>query len=488
MEHEQCEFGMIGLGVMGSNFLLNVADSGFSVIGYDKDPKKAQTLKEISDGQVLGVTSAEEFIQRLATPRKIMMLVPAGPIVDAVIEELIPHLDAGDMLIDGGNSHYTDTDRRMEKLEGENIHYLGIGVSGGEEGARRGPSLMPGGHQKAYELVRPMLEAAAAKVNGEPCVTYLGTKSAGHFVKMVHNGIEYAIMQLTAEAYDFMKRGMHLTNEDVQRLFSEWNEGELQSFLIEITADIFREKDAETGEGLLVDKILDKAKQKGTGKWTSQVAMDLGVPIPTIDVSVTMRFLSALKQQRVAASQDLNLGNLDVKEDRLTTEKQLHNALYFAITVAYAQGLAMLEAASEEFDYGIDIEDVARIWRGGCIIRASFLEDIMQAYRKKPDLPNLILDEFIAKLMKERHADTRMVVSLGVEQGIPVPALASSLTYFDAYRTERLPSNLTQAQRDYFGAHTYERIDQEGVFHTEWNNDPAVRDARHDDTGVRDTH
>ena len=470
---------------MGSNFLLNVADSGFSAVGYDKDAKKAEALKEASEGRVLGVTTPEEFIKRLATPRKIMMLVPAGPIVDAVIEELIPHLEKGDMLIDGGNSHYTDTDRRMKKLEGENIHYLGVGVSGGEEGARRGPSLMPGGHQEAYELVRPMLEAAAAKFNGDPCVTYLGTKSAGHFVKMVHNGIEYAIMQLTAEIYDFMKRGMGLKNEDVQRLFSEWNEGELQSFLVEITADIFREKDAETGEGLLVDKILDKAKQKGTGKWTSQVAMDLGVPIPTIDVSVTMRFLSALKQQRVAAAKDLNLGNLDVQEDRLSTEKQLHNALYFAIAVAYAQGLAMLEAASEEFDYGINIEDVARIWRGGCIIRASFLEDIMQAYRKKPDLPNLILDESLAKIMKERHADTRKVVALGVEQGIPVPALASSLTYFDAYRTERLPSNLTQAQRDYFGAHTYERIDQEGIFHTEWNSDPAVRDARHDDPGVK---
>ena len=486
MEQEQCEFGMIGLGVMGSNFLLNVADSGFSVVGYDKDPKKAEALNDASEGRVDGVTTVDEFLERLATPRKIMMLVPAGAIVDAVIEELIPHLEPGDILIDGGNSHFTDTDRRMQKLESEDLRYIGIGVSGGEEGARHGPSLMPGGSKDAYEIVRPIMEAAAAKVNGEPCVTYLGAKSAGHFVKMVHNGIEYAIMQLTAEAYDFMKRGMQLTNEDVQRLFSEWNEAELQSFLIEITADIFREKDAETGEGLLVDHILDKAKQKGTGKWTSQVAMDLGVPIPTIDVSVTMRFLSALKQQRVAAAKDLDLGDLDVKEDRLNTEQQLHNALYFAIAVAYAQGLALLEAASEEFDYGINIEDVARIWRGGCIIRASFLEDIMQAYRNQPDLPNLILDESLAKIMKERHGDTRKVVALGVEQGIPVPALASSLTYFDAYRTERLPSNLTQAQRDYFGAHTYERIDQEGTFHTEWNKDPEIQDMRSKDPGVQD--
>ena len=485
MEHQQCEFGMIGLGVMGSNFLLNVADNGFTAVGYDKDAEKAQALTDASEGRVEGLNSPEKFIERLATPRKIMMLVPAGPIVDAVIQELIPHLEPGDILIDGGNSHFTDTDRRMQELENEKIHYLGVGVSGGEEGARHGPSLMPGGSEEAYEVVRPILEAAAAKVNDEPCVAYLGAKSAGHFVKMVHNGIEYGIMQLTAEVYDFMKRGMNLTNEDVQRLFSEWNKGELQSFLVEVTADIFKEKDPDTEEGLLVDKILDKAKQKGTGKWTSQVAMDLGVPIPTIDVSVTMRFLSALKEQRVAAAQDLDLGDLDVDEDRLNTEKELHNAFYFAIVVTYAQGLALLEAASEEFNYGINIEDVARIWRGGCIIRASFLEDIMNAFRKEPDLPNLILDEQLAKLMKERHSDARKIVALGVEQGIPVPAFASSLTYFDSYRTERLPSNLTQAQRDYFGAHTYERIDKEGIFHTEWNKDPEVQDTRSKDAEVQ---
>ena len=487
MEHEQCEFGMIGLGVMGSNFLLNVADSGFKVIGYDRDAQKADALTKASEGRVLGVSTLEDFISRLATPRRIMMLVPAGAIVDAVIEELIPHLEPGDMLIDGGNSHFTDTDRRMQKLENEKIHYLGVGVSGGEEGARHGPSLMPGGHEEAYELVRPMLEAAAAKVNDEPCVAYLGAKSAGHFVKMVHNGIEYGIMQLTAEAYDYMKRGMHLDNQAIQRLFQEWNDGELQSFLVEITSHIFKEKDPKTGEGLLVDHILDKAKQKGTGKWTSQVAMDLGIPIPTIDVSVTMRFMSALKDQRVAACRDLDLGNLHVKEDRLNTEKELHNALYFAIVVTYAQGLALLEAASEEFNYGINIEDVARIWRGGCIIRASFLEDVMKAFRQAPDLPNLILDEQLATVMKERHADVRKVVSLGIEQGIPVPAFASSLTYFDSYRAERLPSNLTQAQRDYFGAHTYERIDEEGTFHTEWHEDAEVQDARHQDPGVKDS-
>ncbi len=465
---------------MGNNFLLNVADSGFSAVGYDKDPKKAKALEEASEGRVEAVTTVDDFLARLATPRKIMMLVPAGPIVDAVINDLIPHLEPGDILIDGGNSYFADTDRRTEQLEKENLRYIGIGVSGGEEGARHGPSLMPGGSQEAYEIVRPIMEAASAKVNGEPCVSYLGTKSAGHFVKMVHNGIEYGIMQLTAEVYDFMKRGMHLSNDDIQRLFAEWNEGELQSFLVEITADIFKQAD-DQGDGLLVDKILDKAKQKGTGKWTSQVAMDLGVPIPTIDVSVTMRFLSALKDQRVSACRDLDLGNLDVKEDRLNTEKELHDALYFAIATTYAQGLSLLEAASNEFGYGIDLENVARIWRGGCIIRASFLEDIMQAYRSRPDLPNLILDESLAKILKERHSGARKVVQLGVEQGIPVPAMASALTYFDAYRSERLPSNLTQAQRDYFGAHTYERIDQEGTFHTQWNEDPAVEDTRKQD-------
>jgi len=468
MEHEQCEFGMVGLGVMGSNFLMNVADSGFTAVGYDKDAEKAKALNDASEGRIDGVTTIDEFLSRLATPRKIMMLVPAGPIVDAVIEELMPHLEPGDILIDGGNSYFKDTDRRTEKLEKENLRYIGIGVSGGEEGARHGPSLMPGGSEKAYEIVRPMMEAAAAKVNGEPCVTYLGSKSAGHFVKMVHNGIEYGIMQLTAEVYDFMKRGMKLGNNDIQRLFAKWNEGELQSFLIEITANIFKQPN-DKGNGLLVDKILDKAKQKGTGKWTSQVAMDLGIPIPTIDVSVTMRFLSALKEQRVEACKDLDLGDLDVAEDRLNTEVELEHALYFAIATTYAQGLALLEAASEEFDYGIKLEDVARIWRGGCIIRATFLDDIMKAYRQRPDLPNLILDESLAKLMKERHTAARKVVQLGVEQGIPVPAMASALTYFDAYRSERLPSNLTQAQRDYFGAHTYERTDEEGIFHTDWN-------------------
>ena len=462
---------MIGLGVMGSNFLLNVADHGFTAVGYDKDKEKAVALDEASEGRIEGVTTVEKFIEELATPRKIMLLVPAGKVVDIVIDELVPHLDPGDVIIDGGNSHFTDTAARIERLKEKKIHFLGIGVSGGEEGARFGPSLMPGGNEEAYRIVQPILEAAAAKVNDDPCVTYLGRGAVGHFVKMVHNGIEYGIMQLTAEVYDLMKRGLHLDNEEIQRVFQEWDEGELQSFLVEITADIFKQPDEE-GDGLLIDKILDKAKQKGTGKWTSQVAMDLGVPIPTIDVSVTMRFLSALKDQRVAAAEEMTAETNDIDEDKKFVEGELHNALYFAIIVTYAQGLALLETASEEFGYELNLEDVARIWRGGCIIRAKLLEDIMVAYRHQPDLANLMLDDHLSKLLMQRHLDAREIVKLGVENGIPVPALASSLTYFDAYRSARLPSNLTQAQRDFFGAHTYERIDKEGIFHTKWKEQP----------------
>lgn len=469
METQHYDFGMVGLGVMGRNFLLNIADSGFSVIGLDKDDSKANALEKEGNENVKGATEPEEFVKALKTPRKIMMLVPAGPIVDSVIEELVPLLDDGDVLIDGGNSHFTDTNRRMEELKDKNINYLGIGVSGGEEGARRGPSLMPGGSKEAYEIVRPIFEAAAAKVNGEPCVTYLGTTSAGNFVKMVHNGIEYGLMQLIAEVYDMMKRGMGLPNEEIHRAFAEWNEGELQSFLIEITADIFKEPDTKAGEGFLVDKILDKAKQKGTGKWTSQVAMDLGIPIPVIDAAVTSRFLSALKDERKQAAEVLIHENSKVEEDKKFLEGELRNALYFATIVTYAQGMAMLKESSTEFDYGLNLADVAKIWRGGCIIRAKLLEDIMASYHHSPDLINLMLDDHLSKVLLQLHLDALEIAKLGFEQGVPMPALNAALSYFDAYRSERLPSNLTQAQRDYFGAHTYERIDETGTFHTAWN-------------------
>lgn len=470
MEQTQYDFGMIGLGVMGRNFLLNIADHGFSVAGYDLDPEKAKALESEGKNQsVKGFNTLEDFISSLASPKKIMLLVPAGDPVDAVIKALLPYLQTGDLIIDGGNSFFADTDRRTRDLAEKNILFLGIGVSGGEKGARFGPSLMPGGNKEAYEIVRPILEAAAAKVQDEPCVAFLGAGSAGHYVKMVHNGIEYGLMQLIAEAYDLMKRGMNLSNQEIHEVFTNWNEGELQSFLIEITADIFKQPDMEGGEGFLVDKILDKAKQKGTGKWTSQSAMDLGVPIPTIDVAVSMRFISALKEERKKASSALVSENGEISDDRKLIVGEIRNALHFATIITYAQGLAMLREASREYNFGIDLAEVAKIWRGGCIIRAKLLEDIMVAFRHQPALPNLMMDDHLAKVLLQQHLDAVEVVKISLQQGIPVPGLASAITYFDAYRSERLPSNLTQAQRDYFGAHTYERVDKEGTFHTEWN-------------------
>ncbi len=470
MNQTQYDFGMIGLGVMGRNFLLNIADHGFSVLGYDKDPEKGKALEKeaTADRKVKGTATLEEFIDLLGKPRKFMLLVPAGGPVDAVIEEVLPHLDKGDTIIDGGNSYFADTDRRAEALEAKGINYLGIGVSGGEKGARFGPSLMPGGHEAAYDKVKSIFEAAAAKVNGEPCVTYLGPKSAGNYVKMVHNGIEYGMMQLISEAYDIMKRGLGLDNDRIHQIFSQWNEGELQSFLIEITAAIFAQKD-EHSEGMLVDSILDKAKQKGTGKWTSQHAFDLGIPLSVIDSAVTMRYLSALKDERVKAADKFPAERSTLVGDKEKLIQELENALYFGFITAYAQGLALLQEASDEMNYDLNLSDVARIWRGGCIIRAACLEPIRAAYDKQPDLSNLLIDDYFSKEISTRQEDMRTVVKFAIEQGIPAAGLMASLAYFDAYRSGRLPSNLIQAQRDNFGAHTYERIDKKGIFHTEWN-------------------
>jgi 6-phosphogluconate dehydrogenase len=372
------------------------------------------------------------------------------------------------VIIDGGNSYFADTDRRAEALEAKGINYLGIGVSGGEKGARFGPSLMPGGQKEAYEKVKPIFEAAAAKVNGEPCVTYLGPKSAGNYVKMVHNGIEYGLMQLISEAYDLMKRGLGLGNDQLHQTFARWNHGELQSFLIEITASIFAQKDDRI-EGILVDSILDKAKQKGTGKWTSQHAFDLGIPLSVIDTAVTMRYLSALKEERVKAAEKFPARENSFSGDQEKFIQQLENALYFGFVTAYAQGMALLKAASDEMNYNLNLSDVARIWRGGCIIRSALLEPIRTAYSKQPALPNLLMDDYFSKEISTREADTRTVIKFAVENGIPAATLMASLAYFDAYRSKRLPSNLIQAQRDNFGAHTYERIDVEGIFHTQWN-------------------
>ncbi|RED96974.1 NADP-dependent phosphogluconate dehydrogenase [Marinoscillum furvescens] len=462
---DQHDFGLVGLGVMGRNFILNVADHGFSSMGLDTDPEKVSALKEEgANVRVDGTTDAAAFVAALATPRKIMLLVPAGKPVDAVIETLLPHLEQGDILIDGGNSYYADTERRITYLEGKGINFFGAGVSGGAKGARRGPSIMPGGSKDAYEHVRTIFEAASAKVNDEPCVAYMGRGSAGNYVKMVHNGIEYGLMQLISEIYDVAKKGIGYSNEKLADLFTEWNKGELQSFLVEITAEIFQKKDDLTGKHL-VDVILDKAKQKGTGKWTSQNAMDLGIPVPTIDSAVTMREISALKDQRVAADKLYHTPSIgNDKPDA----KTLGHALFFAYIVSYAQGMSQLAAADEEYNYGLDMETIAKIWRGGCIIRASLLEDIRKAYDKNPKLSNLLLDEDFIKTLKTIEGDARIVVQFAVASGIPVAGLSSAIAYFDAFRSGNLPLNLIQAQRDHFGSHTYERTDREGIFHTEW--------------------
>lgn len=459
------DFGLVGLGVMGRNFILNVADHQFSAFGLDTDPEKVKALLEEGAGKpVSGTTDKLTFVQKLSAPRKIMLLVPAGKPVDSVIEDLLPHLDKGDLIIDGGNSFFTDTDRREAYLKSKGIFFFGSGVSGGAKGARFGPSIMPGGDREAYQLIKPIFEAVSAKVNGEPCVDYMGQRSAGNYVKMVHNGIEYGLMQLISESYDLLKRGMSQSNEELQQLYATWNKGKLQSFLIEITADIFTKKDPLTGSHL-VDVILDKAKQKGTGKWTSQNAMDLGTPIPTIDVSVSMRAISSWKEERGVAEK------LYPKPQTTSAKPSLadvENALYFSSIVAYAQGMTQLAAASKEYGYDCDMETIARIWRGGCIIRAALLEDMRKAYSKAPDLMSLLLDAGIADKLNASVASCRQVVAYGIQSGIPVSAMAASISYFDAFTSGRLPLNLIQAQRDHFGSHTYERLDREGVFHTEW--------------------
>jgi 6-phosphogluconate dehydrogenase len=461
-------FGMIGLGTMGRSLLLNMADHGYAVAGHDKDATKVASLNdEGKEYDVKGFGDAKEFIQSLTKPRAIMMLVPAGKIVDAVIEEMTPLLDKGDILIDGGNSHFTDTNRRVDELEAKGLHFFGMGVSGGEEGARRGPSMMPGGDKDAYNVMKPIFEAIAAKVNGEPCVTYIGPGASGHFVKMVHNGIEYGLMQLIAEAYQVMKTGLKMDNAAIGQVFTQWNEGRLKSFLIDITKDIFAFKAPGT-DHLLLDDIKDEAKAKGTGKWTSQVAMDLQAPIPTIDTAVSMRDLSKYKSLRIQAAAVYSKDgvNLGVNKDEFLTA--LEQAFYFSMIVSYAQGMHLLSLASAEYQYDLKLDQIAKIWRGGCIIRSEFLNDIFAAYQKNARLDHLLLDSHVEDLVKAAVPGARKVLSATVAAGIATPSFLSSLSYFDNFRTERMPSNLTQAQRDYFGAHTYELIGKEGVFHTQW--------------------
>ncbi len=469
MANNSFDFGMIGLGVMGRNLLLNMADHGFSVVGFDKDATKTTTLESSATAGTIvkGVNTLAEMIQQLQKPRKLMMLVPAGKPVDDVIADLLPLLEKGDIVIDGGNSHYTDTLRRVTYLEDKGIHFMGVGISGGERGARTGPSIMPGGDPEAYPHVRPILEAVAAKVNGSPCVAHLGKGAAGHYVKMVHNGIEYAIMQLISETYDLLHRGMGLDNDELHKIYKTWNEGELQSYLVEITRDIFLKQDDKT-DNRLVDMILDKAGSKGTGKWTSQDAMDLPVPVPVIDMAVTLRNISSFKEERTQAAGIYKTSLVDIPVPKEVFIQQVHDALYFAVIICYTQGMAMLHTASGELGMDIPIPEVVRVWRGGCIIRSSLLENFYAAFQKNPQLQNLLLDTDIAQLLQAKKQNMRNVIIHAIHMGYPIGGFMAALTYFDAYRSERLPTNLIQAQRDCFGAHTYQRIDMPGTFHTEW--------------------
>lgn len=460
---------MVGLGVMGSNLLLNIADNGFAVIGYDKNPDKTRLFEASAEKNTIvkGVNKLQDMIDQLKLPRKIMMLVPAGSPVDSVINDLVPVLDKGDIIIDGGNSHYVDTLKRIKTLEEKGLHFMGIGISGGEEGARKGPSIMPGGDQEAYKEVAPILKAVAAKVNGQPCVGYLGKDAAGHYVKMVHNGIEYAIMQLISECYDLLHNGLGYTNEEMQRVFADWNNGEMKSFLLEISAEIFEKKDEKNPDKYLVDMILDKAGAKGTGKWTSQEGLDLPMPIPTIDAAVMMRNLSSLIEERTKANSIYNTVPQKIDADKLQFEKNLHDALYFATVISYAQGLAMLTIASSELKMDIPLPEVVSVWRGGCIIRSALLDLFKNAYQDA-GLKNLLLNKDVADILMEKEKSVQEIVSIAALNNYPVAALMSSYNYYNAYRRKLLPTNLIQAQRDFFGAHTYERIDEAGIFHTEW--------------------
>jgi len=468
---KQYEFGIVGLGVMGRNLLLNMADHGFAVAGLDLDQEKVSALENESfvRHQVKGSTDVKVFLGLLKKPRAILLLVPAGNPVDLVIKDMLPFLEEGDILIDGGNTFFADTDRRIADLAKKEIHFFGMGISGGEKGARYGPSMMPGGNRVAYERLRPVFESIAAKVDNEPCVAYMGNGSAGHYVKMVHNGIEYGIMQLISEVYDIMKRGLNLSDEKIQETFEHWNQSELQSYLIEITTKLLSKQDVETGQ-ILIDLISDKARAKGTGKWTSQNAMDLQVPVPVIDAAVNMRDLSAYKSARAMAARLFPPFVYDNEtKDIESIIDRLKNALHFAIITTYAQGMDLLQVASNTYNYKINLERVAKIWRGGCIIRSASLELFRKAYGNNPHLQNLLFHEGIGRTLQNIQKDLRWFIKLSVDKGIPVASFMAALSYFDAYRSAKLPTNLIQAQRDYFGAHKYERIDREGIFHTQWD-------------------
>ncbi|NHN28506.1 NADP-dependent phosphogluconate dehydrogenase [Paenibacillus agricola] len=463
------QVGVIGLAVMGKNLALNIESRGFTVSVFNRSREKTDSLIEEAAGKnLVGTYSIEEFVASLETPRKVLIMVQAGAGTDATIDSLVPLLDKGDIIIDGGNAYFPDTVRRNKDLQAHGLRFIGTGVSGGEEGALKGPSIMPGGQKDAYELVEPILTAISAKVGGDPCCTYIGPDGAGHYVKMVHNGIEYGDMQLICEAYQLLKDVLDVSTDELYEIFSEWNKGELDSYLIEITTDIFTKKDPETGKPM-IDVILDSAGQKGTGKWTSQSSLDLGVPLSIITESVFSRFLSAMKQERVAASKVLSGPTVSkYTGDRTEFIEAVRKALYASKICSYAQGFAQMRAASVEYNWSLDYGSIAMIFRGGCIIRARFLQNIKDAYDRDPELKNLLLDTYFQEIVGNYQDSWRSVVATAVTRGIPAPAFASALAYYDSYRTERLPANLLQAQRDYFGAHTFQRLDKEGSFHFNW--------------------
>ena len=464
-------FGLIGLGVMGQNFVLNVERNGYGVAVYNRT---AETTDKYIVGPAAGKNikpayTLKEFVDSLESPRKIMLLVKAGAPVDATIQQLIPLLDKGDLIIDGGNSFFTDTERRAKELESQGFNFFGMGVSGGEEGALWGPSLMPGGSRDAYKEVEPIMNAVAAKADedGEPCVTYLGPGGSGHYVKMVHNGIEYGDMELIAEAYYLLDRALGLSAQEFHEIFTEWNKAELSSFLIEITAKVFSKVDEDTGKPL-VEVILDKAGQKGTGRWMGENALELGISIPTIIAAVNGRIISSQKEERVHASSVLTGPTKKYEGGSQKLIDATRDALYVSKICSYAQGMSLLKKASLEYGYNMDLGAIARIWRAGCIIRARLLNDITSAFNRNKDLPNLLVDDAFRESVNSRQESWRFVIKCAIEMGIPMPAMSASLAYYDSYRSERLPANLIQAQRDFFGAHTFERIDKPGIFHADW--------------------
>lgn len=465
------QIGVVGMAVMGKNLALNIESRGYSVAIYNRTGSKTEkVVADHPDKNLVPSYTIEDFVNSLETPRRIILMVKAGAPTDATIKSLLPHLDKGDVLIDGGNTFFQETMRRNEELDNSGINFIGMGVSGGEKGALEGPSLMPGGQKEAYDLVEPILKKIAAKAeDGEACVTYVGPNGAGHYVKMVHNGIEYGDMELIAESYNLMRNLLGLSNDEISDVFNEWKDGELKSYLIDITADILTRKD-DLGTGKpIIDVILDRAGNKGTGKWSSQSALELGVPQSLITESVYARYISAMKDERVAASQvlpnpEFDLGDVNKKE----LVEKIRRALYFSKIMSYAQGFEQLRVASENYDWNLNYGDMAKIWREGCIIRAQFLQKITDAYEKNPELKNLMLDDYFKKIVEEYQNDVRDIAALAIKAGVACPGFSSAITYYDQYRSAHLPANIIQAQRDYFGAHTYERTDREGIYHYEW--------------------